>query len=54
MSWFYYPSRCRVCRRWTWRTFGTWTYAAHLYRSNDTLCPASGAASIDTYLNTED
>jgi len=50
---FFYPSRCRVCRRWTWRALGTRVYVAHLYRGNDTLCPTSGAASLHTYLNRE-
>jgi len=54
MPWFFYPSRCRLCRRWTWRSIGTRCLAAHLYRNTYNLCPASGAASIARYLNTED
>lgn len=50
---FFYPSRCRTCRRWTWRCFGTRTLAAHLYRNTFNLCPASGANSIAGYLDSK-
>jgi hypothetical protein len=49
MNLFFYPARCRLCRRWTWRCLGTRELAVHLYRNTLNLCPASGHRSVAYY-----